>query len=118
VIHTVGPVWRGGASGEPETLARCYRSSLGLATDAGCRTVAFPAISTGVYGYPPAAAARIAVAEVAAWLAGHPLPERVVLCAFSGEAAVIIEAALDAELRSRREPASGDGAGGGPERPA
>ncbi len=61
VIHTVGPVWQGGRSGEPELLARAYRNSLRLALAQGVRTVAFPAISTGVYGYPKEEAARIAV---------------------------------------------------------
>jgi O-acetyl-ADP-ribose deacetylase len=61
VIHTVGPVWHGGGQGEPELLASCYRSSLAAADQLGARSVAFPAISTGVYGYPREAAARIAV---------------------------------------------------------
>ena len=64
VIHTVGPVWQGGGAGEAELLASCYRQSLALAEAAGCRSVAFPAISTGVYGYPADAAARIAVRDV------------------------------------------------------
>lgn len=64
VIHTVGPVWHGGASGEPELLASCHRRSLDIARELGARTVAFPAISCGIYGYPIAEAARIALATV------------------------------------------------------
>ena len=66
IIHTVGPVWRGGADGEPETLAACYRNSLGMADEIGARSVAFPAISTGIYGYPSESAAEVAVTTVAA----------------------------------------------------
>ena len=61
IIHTVGPVWHGGTSGEPEVLASCYRSSLAVAGDLGARSIAFPAISTGIFGYPPAEAAAVAV---------------------------------------------------------
>jgi O-acetyl-ADP-ribose deacetylase (regulator of RNase III) len=64
VIHTVGPVWRGGANGEPELLAACHRNALALARELACRTVAFPAISCGIYGYPPELAAAIAVDAV------------------------------------------------------
>jgi O-acetyl-ADP-ribose deacetylase (regulator of RNase III) len=84
VIHTVGPVWNGGRSGEPELLADCYRHSLELAAEARARTIAFPCISTGIYGYPPELAAEVAVATVNAWVAGHPgALDRVVFCCFS-----------------------------------
>lgn len=74
VIHTVGPIWHGGESGEPETLARCYRNSLTLAADQGLSSVAFPSISTGAYGYPVAAAAAVALATVRGALeAGSPV---------------------------------------------
>jgi O-acetyl-ADP-ribose deacetylase len=94
VIHTVGPVWHGGSRGEPETLARCYTSSLALAEEAGCDVVAFPAISTGIYGYPAEEAARVAVEAVAAWLATHDRPARVLLCAFSANSAEVLERAV------------------------
>ena len=96
VIHTVGPVWRGGDFGEPELLARCYRSSLGLATEHGLGTVAFPAISTGIYGYPLEPACRIAAAEVAGWLDTHDRPERVVFCMFGDDSARVMAEALAA----------------------
>jgi O-acetyl-ADP-ribose deacetylase (regulator of RNase III) len=72
VIHTVGPVWHGGGRGEPELLASCYRNSLRLAQEAGLESLAFPNISTGVYGYPKPEAAEIAVAVVKETLAGIP----------------------------------------------
>lgn len=83
VIHTVGPVWQGGTQGEPALLARCYRRSLELAAGHACRTLAFPAISCGVYGYPVDQAARIAVAAVHGFMAGSVLPEQVYLCGFN-----------------------------------
>ena len=83
VIHTVGPVYAGGKRGEPDLLRSCYRESLRLASDAGLETVAFPCISTGVYGYPPADACAIAVEAVSDWLAANPLPRTVTFCCFS-----------------------------------
>jgi O-acetyl-ADP-ribose deacetylase (regulator of RNase III) len=85
VIHTVGPVWQGGQAGEDELLANCYRESLKVARDRELRTVAIPAISTGVYHFPVPRAAHIAARETAAFLAANPLPERVMLVCF-GEA--------------------------------
>jgi O-acetyl-ADP-ribose deacetylase (regulator of RNase III) len=86
VIHTVGPVWQGGGAGEDALLQSCYRSSLQIAAGQGLRTVAFPAVSTGVYRFPVDRAARLAVGEVLRFLADNPLPERVVLVAFGEEA--------------------------------
>lgn len=83
VIHTVGPVWRGGGHGEAGLLASCYRRSIELAAGAGVRTIAFPSISTGAYGYPRQAAAQIAVDTVRAAVAGHPTIEEVIFCCFS-----------------------------------
>ncbi len=85
VIHTVGPVYRGGAHGEAEALRSCYRESLRLAEGAGVESVAFPCISTGIYGYPKAEACRIAASTVSSWLAGHQLPARVTFCCFDAE---------------------------------
>ena len=82
VIHTVGPVWQGGERGEPELLAACYRNSLRLAIEQSVRTIAFPAISCGVYGYPPDQAARIAVRQVRAFLAEDDRIETVYLVCF------------------------------------
>ncbi len=75
VIHTVGPIWRGGNAGEQQILEGCYRSSLAIACAQGFREIAFPAIATGIYGYPREAAARIAVATVRSHLAEQELPE-------------------------------------------
>jgi O-acetyl-ADP-ribose deacetylase (regulator of RNase III) len=85
VIHTVGPVWSGGAQGEPDLLAQCYRHSLEIALNKQLRSIAFPAISCGIYGYPIDEAATIAVREVRAFLDGYDLPERVLLVAFDQE---------------------------------
>ncbi|MEM8600646.1 MAG: macro domain-containing protein, partial [Bacteroidota bacterium] len=85
VIHAVGPVWRGGDDGERDLLASAYRNSLALAAERGLATVAFPAISTGAFGFPAHEAARIAVETIAAFLAAHGMPERVVLVAFDAK---------------------------------
>jgi O-acetyl-ADP-ribose deacetylase (regulator of RNase III) len=82
VIHAVGPVYADGGSGEPEQLAGCYRTALRLAVENQCRTVAFPAISCGVYGYPLADAARIAIRQVLAFLANHDELEAVLFVLF------------------------------------
>jgi O-acetyl-ADP-ribose deacetylase len=95
VIHTVGPVWRGGDSGEREALASCYRRSLELAVEHGCRTVAFPNISTGVYGFPKAEAARIAVAAVASFLEKAPDMEKVIFVCFDAESFKLVQEAVE-----------------------
>ncbi|HII07244.1 MAG TPA: O-acetyl-ADP-ribose deacetylase [Methanotrichaceae archaeon] len=86
VIHTVGPIWRGGASGEDELLAKAYRSSLKLAEENGIKTIAFPAISTGAYGFPAERASQIAVAEIGRFLEANGSIEKVVLVCFSEKA--------------------------------
>jgi O-acetyl-ADP-ribose deacetylase (regulator of RNase III) len=95
VIHAVGPVWRGGANGEPELLASCYRRSLELAIENNVRTIAFPAISCGVYGYPIDAAADIAIGETKRVLAEGNELDRVLFVAFGGD----VRSALERSLR-------------------
>ena len=98
IIHTVGPVWQGGAGREDELLASCYRSSLELAVDLGLQSVAFPAVSCGVYGFPPDRAAAIAVREVRPFL-GRPNPvSRVMLVAFDRPLLRILQEAIAAQL--------------------
>lgn len=95
VIHAVGPIWRGGSAGEPELLASAYRSSLDLAASEGCRTVALPSISTGIYAYPLDAAATIAIGTVDAWIADNPdALDEVTFVLFSGETLEAFERAL------------------------
>jgi O-acetyl-ADP-ribose deacetylase len=83
VIHTVGPIWRGGQQGEDELLARCYRNSLALAVAHGLQTIAFPSISTGAYGFPIERACRIALGEIAAFLVQDQTLTRVLAVCFS-----------------------------------
>jgi O-acetyl-ADP-ribose deacetylase (regulator of RNase III) len=85
VIHTVGPVWQGGGAGEADLLAACYRNCLALAGENGIQSIAFPSISTGVYGYPVAAAARIALAAVAEYLQQLDAEMRVIFCCFGAQ---------------------------------
>ena len=103
VIHTVGPVWHGGASGEPELLASCYRTALELAREHRVRSIAFPAISCGVFGYPVERAATVAVKTVSGFLATYSTPDSVLLVAFD----VTTEQTLKVALReSNREPSA------------
>lgn len=94
VIHTVGPVWNGGRRGEQALLASCYRKSLALASEHGVKTIAFPAISCGVYGYPLEQAVKIAVRECADYAAANPLPEKILFACFDGAALAAYEAEL------------------------
>jgi O-acetyl-ADP-ribose deacetylase (regulator of RNase III) len=99
VVHTVGPVWRGGREGEPELLASCYRRSLEVAAAAGAHSIAFPCISTGIYGYPLEPAARLAIATVREVLAesAHAAWQAVNFCCFSASDLAVYEALLAAD---------------------
>lgn len=99
VIHTVGPVWEGGGRGEDELLANCYRNSLKLAVERGVRTIAFPAISTGAFGFPRDRAARIAVREVRRFLETDSHLREVLLVCYGDESCRILREALEAASR-------------------
>ena len=94
VIHTPGPVWKGGKNNEPELLASCYRSCLTLASENGCKTVDFPSISTGVYHFPLEKASVIAISTIKAYLAEHPEIERVRMVCFDDKTKKYYETAL------------------------
>jgi O-acetyl-ADP-ribose deacetylase (regulator of RNase III) len=96
VIHTVGPVWQGGGANERGLLASCYRRSLELAREHGLVSIAFPAISTGIFRFPARSAADIAIRTIGAELAAHALPERVILCVYDEEALAVMTEALAA----------------------
>lgn len=96
VLHTPGPVWYGGNRGEPELLAGCYRSCLDLSSQYGCKTVDFPSISTGVYGYPVDKAAAVALRAILESLEAHPDIERVRMVCFDSRTKAAYEAALAA----------------------
>lgn len=100
VIHTVGPVYHGGTHDEPVKLATCYRNSLKLAVENGCKTVAFPNISTGVYSYPKNEAAGIAVAEVKHFLTENTSLEKVIFCCFDQENYNIYREILSGEIHA------------------
>lgn len=102
VIHAVGPHWAGGKSGERTKLASCYRKSLELARQHQIETIAFPAISTGVYRYPQREAADTAIETIAAELAAHALPHKVILCTYDALATTIVTEALDAVRAAAR----------------
>jgi O-acetyl-ADP-ribose deacetylase len=96
IIHTVGPVWEGGGHGEADVLASAYRSSLELAEKIGATTVAFPCLSTGVYGYPKPEACEIAVHTVSKWLSEHETPREVTFCCFAADDAALYRKRLGA----------------------
>lgn len=98
VIHTPGPVWRGGTQGEPELLASCYRRCMAIARDRAMESIAFPAISTGIFGYPLRNAAEIAIATIARELAAHAWPRDVILCTYDLIATTVTTEVLDAYM--------------------
>ena len=101
MIHTVGPIYRDGQQGEPDLLASCHRESLRLAVAHGVRTIAFPAISCGVYGYPIQDAARIAVGTVAAFLKDDQTISRVIFACLGGDVTRVFRGAFQAALAAQ-----------------
>jgi O-acetyl-ADP-ribose deacetylase (regulator of RNase III) len=99
VVHTVGPVWRGGTQGEPALLADCYRHALDVAEDQACASIAFPCISTGIYGYPPQLAAEVAVATVLGWTRPQAALQEVIFCCYSAADLAIYAALLGTPSR-------------------
>lgn len=95
IIHTVGPVWRGGTNGEPELLASCYRASIELAAENGAAALAFPSISTGIFGYPIELAAMLAVSTVREAVEQFPGIEEVIFCCFSQADLAVYEGAIN-----------------------
>lgn len=94
VLHMVGPIWRGGSDGEADLLASCYRTALGLAREAGLRSVAFPSVSTGIYGYPVDKAAEVALAEILSFMRENDIPELVRMVLFDAGTLAAYEKAL------------------------
>lgn len=98
IIHTVGPIWSGGQSGEPEALRSCYRSSLTLAKEYQLKTIGFPCISTGIYGYPKTEASSTAIDVVSKWLGENSFPEIVHFCCFDSNDFKLYQAELTAKI--------------------
>lgn len=96
IVHAVGPVWQGGGEGEAELLAGCYSNALAIASDYRMNSIAFPAISTGIFGYPPEKAAKVAVAACREHMKTHEFPRRILLVAFDAKQAEPLKAALTA----------------------
>lgn len=102
VIHTVGPVWQGGGASEAKLLGSCYLNSLRTAAENGLESIAFPCISTGIFGYPPEPAAAIAVAAARSFQGKNPLPRRIIFCCFSKEDLAIYRKLLKRRRRNRK----------------
>jgi O-acetyl-ADP-ribose deacetylase (regulator of RNase III) len=109
VIHAVGPVYESGSAGEAELLRSCYEASLRLTAEYRLRTIAFPCLSTGTFGYPKGEACRIATEAVLGWLRAQEYPHQVTFCCFAAEDAALYRTRLEALLRA--EPAGGASGG-------